>query len=105
MELTFQEVLKWFDEYYGFVIEDKKVIRKKTFCGCRIEIHDIPHVDIVHEQDVEGVTEEERMMSFVKKCFVDDRNLILQYKTLDFIKVVRGEKIIEESDYFWSDEE
>ena len=105
MELTFKEILDWFDNYYNLVIENKKVLRKKTFSGCRIEIHDKNHVDIIHEQDLEGVTEEEKLVSFVKKCFVDNRELILQYKTEDFIKVVRGEKLIEESDYFWSDEE
>ena len=103
--ISFKKVLDWFDSYYDDVIETKKRIRGKIFCGCRIEIHGVKHICIVHELGVDGESKDERETSFVKNIVYDDRQLIIEWTTEDFVKVVEGEKNILESDYFWSDEE
>jgi hypothetical protein len=104
-DISFKQVLEWFDRYYNDVVESKKKIRGKVFSGCRIEIHGIHHIGILHEVGVLGKNQDEREVNFVKNVLFEDRELILEYTTEDFKKIVNGEKTIQDGDYFWSDEE
>ena len=100
-DISFKSVLDWFENYYDFVVSDRKRIHGYLIESIRIEIQSESYITLIHEILTEGENKKEKINNFMQNIF-DDNQIILEFKMKDFLSVVNGEKTILESDYSWS---
>lgn len=105
--MTTKELVDWYDKFEVEYVEGRKPIRGTVFSGTKIEIY--PSGDVTIEMNfpaVRGKTQEERTVDMIRQIGDENpnRTLFIDMRMDDLEKIVRGEKIIQDSDWTWDDE-
>lgn len=105
--MTYEELINWFDLFENEIVTKRKLLRGYVFSGARIEVFSDGGVSIVLTPGVRGKTKEERSWDAYRQLTDEspDRELFIDLERIELEKVVRGERIISETDWTWTDEE
>lgn len=104
--MNLEQVNNWFDSFYKEYVENKKLVRGRSFSGAHIEIwSDNNFAIVLHDPYLRGSNLEEKALDFVRGVQNNDTmSLYAEIKYDRLKKIVSGEEPLTENDWVWHDE-